>query len=1850
MAILVFSNGQNVPVLYEGDETDRILFVDSQIHLDDSIRALKKKILFELWNTDHGLPKCSYEELYLFGYADEAQTKPVHLGQEFGEGEEVPANPYKGIPTTVPSQFVFENRLLLNYPVLYENNVYLCLAEHVFESPRSDAEQETIIRTYFPLLNEKKVSRFAELLLKKGELAKSTRALLDANTQQLYKTVQLFYDVLYATDRDTQYIQRGIQRIHFRIQREKSANISPLDVIFKLIHCSRDILFIKYNPGIRRENLYRLYYEKLSRNGKKIPVLSHRQILKIAKETGKSNQISLYIRAPHSPLYFHFEENGDITIEHTMARPMRSADLDPFFRELLQPIINTLNNGLRQTGVRIPSFESINHPRVRVLEMKYVASTRIEKDVKVEKIDCIYSLLTINQSRESNEPILRYKRVENYKEMNAEMALIHELYNASKFNGMGAQDIIESIMQQFGRTEDQARKSFVDYFSQNTEFGGFVVEHPGFPMKIQIARLDNVLEFEIENIDSIRYVEPIEVYIESIVRMTQDVKARDPLHKHIRDICSKSKKVADADQSHVENMVVAQKKGAPTAAAAVKAFAVSTSGIDIFKELGLNEPEPDIREEMTEHVELVELEKNSDEELRRMMDELHKMPKGVFFEEDEEENEVNEENEKESPKKVDEKLAEKDSSEKLAKEIVEKPAEENAEESPKGVFFEDEEETPESPKPEPEPDQKTPDSDSEAGVFFSDDEDDDEDQAGGAPKKGDSGLPKKGELVLPEGQIRPDGLSLTHPNPFLKRMQAREPTLFLTKPQGKKYKSYSASCQPTSRQPIILTDEEKKRIDRENPGSYKHAIKYGTDPKNPNWYICPRYWCFLTNSSISEDDVKAGKCGEIIPEDAEVIPPGAYVYEFKGEEHVDVKGNYVEHYPGFLKEGKHPDGYCLPCCFKNWDKNHQPERRAQCEPRDDGSTPAPATAAVAAEKNPPKSQLYVISLDTYPVDQSRWGFAPIAVQLFLQVDYRAAMDKNNSALIVPGVPTFLRYGVEQVPKQSFLGVFADIYAYKQKRPIIPSVAELKEILAKRITIDVFVRAHHSSLVSVFQPSGAKPNISKYTESQFAKRLNMKNQSHLDFFQQTVAAYENFIEYITHPTEPIDHTYLWDIFTSDIPEINAGGVNLILLEIMDNDITENIQLVCPTTSFSGSVYDPTKDSVIVLKREDYYEPIYLYEYIKEPQTGIRTQKAFSEKTLHKNIKQLLSAIKKTSTKCTPLPSLPRVYEFEEPIRKDVLLDYLAENAPTAQVVNYRNKVIGMMVRTTNGREVMVPCSPGAPLPSIPIKMMDDETVWTDYHATRDGLIQIYRESGNKIPCLPRVKVMEDELVVGFLTMTNQFIQIMPPLAEMVDDGIPVHRGTNDVSVDTSSGADAQRKEMMARIRLENQFYIAFRSTVRNLLNDYVYKSKRDAIVDVIESKTQLYRDKLVVLERALRDLVDKYVIFVDIAFDVLLDIHEITACNPDEEDNSYCTLLKENGISQLSIPKTNLVSKNAIGTDNERVYYAKLADELLRYTRVRAFMLEPAKYYNMVDVNYRVHAGEMILTQSVIQGNYFDDLEEFAQTDYIKQTNYDTAMPAISYVYANDPIPLSEQREKEIEKQGEKIDQSVVECIDSVIDIVGNAKSIWKRSFPSAAKETVFKNTAQCSFYVLTTIFKAHTGIGYTVDEIKERLWEGYSRLLTQQPRYRTKILAILRRQGKAALMDPVIKDQMAMDARIFSEDYYVSDFDIWVIAQFHSLPVFLFNPNGLKGFVKDLQWLKCGGKITDRFYFIRSTIDSTSNKISSYHLVQPAFALSELREFYGIINSAIQGNPEYERNLRSIETTLDNMEVIVPKR
>ena len=88
-------------------------------------------------------------------------------------------------------------------------------------------------------------------------------------------------------------------------------------------------------------------------------------------------------------------------------------------------------------------------------------------------------------------------------------------------------------------------------------------------------------------------------------------------------------------------------------------------------------------------------------------------------------------------------------------------------------------------------------------------------------------------------------------------------------------------------------------------------------------------------------------------------------------------------------------------------------------------------------------------------------------------------------------------------------------------------------------------------------------------------------------------------------------------------------------------------------------------------------------------------------------------------------------------------------------------------------------------------------------------------------------------------------------------------------------------------------------------------------------------------------------------------------------------LKKDG-EIILIPKLNLLSN----LDNEHVYYSKLADDLIRYNRIKQFMFKTNIFLSFSDIKYDLNQDEIILLQSLLTSDYFEDLVPDISSKYI----------------------------------------------------------------------------------------------------------------------------------------------------------------------------------------------------------------------------------------------------------------------------
>ena len=61
-------------------------------------------------------------------------------------------------------------------------------------------------------------------------------------------------------------------------------------------------------------------------------------------------------------------------------------------------------------------------------------------------------------------------------------------------------------------------------------------------------------------------------------------------------------------------------------------------------------------------------------------------------------------------------------------------------------------------------------------------------------------------------------------------------------------------------------------------------------------------------------------------------------------------------------------------------------------------------------------------------------------------------------------------------------------------------------------------------------------------------------------------------------------------------------------------------------------------------------------------------------------------------------------------------------------------------------------------------------------------------------------------------------------------------------------------------------------------------------------------------------------------------------------------MRDDRTCSLVIPKNNLIND----IDNEEVYYGRLADELIRYQRIKTFILQPKVFLTFENIKYNLN--------------------------------------------------------------------------------------------------------------------------------------------------------------------------------------------------------------------------------------------------------------------------------------------------------
>lgn len=659
-------------------------------------------------------------------------------------------------------------------------------------------------------------------------------------------------------------------------------------------------------------------------------------------------------------------------------------------------------------------------------------------------------------------------------------------------------------------------------------------------------------------------------------------------------------------------------------------------------------------------------------------------------------------------------------------------------------------------------------------------------------------------------------------NLMQKRMEERDPYLF--KSDKKEGLVYSRFCPSSAqRQPVSLTEEEMKNADK---NAFTKALHYGSDNEHMNYYICPRYWCEEKNIPLTQNDVKIEN-GKLISEKCKKLDNSyADIIEFNNSKiHRNKEGEYEYTYPSVSKKS------CIPCCFKKEQKDvinercmaNDQEKQSDVSSKEENSK-SEEKKTKTDEKNIKQKYNYIQQHNKFPLETQKWGYLPLNIQAML--DGEGVECKENFCM--------LRFGVKK-DNNSFLSALGSVLYIEQnekelKLGNIPQfdTKQVREKLLDALDLDRFVSLQNGNLIQIFGKSIEEKKISeKIKKSVTYQNLHKLNKP---LFNLIVDAYNHFKVFIKKSVS-LDYFYLYDLICEPNEKLFKDGVNIVILETENMDVTNNFNFICPTNFYKTSAFERSRRTILFMKHGNYYEPI----YSNSSQNDIIHSFKFYNKILNTLLVKF-EALQNDREKYCGV----RSFDEMKHIYKENTLEYVINILNkygfeiVKQVIYYNGRISGLICKYRHKddfNEAYVPCKLSNMvnyLPSIYIS----EYEFDDFKTTYSSLKYIYNVTRNKIPCEPVEQIVDKKLVFGIKTNGNLLVPLKIP--EKVTNKELEH-GENNYFIpyqdnmihidDMVINKMNEKKEIPSELEnliSNSKQYETFKTEIRNILHKDKYK--------------------------------------------------------------------------------------------------------------------------------------------------------------------------------------------------------------------------------------------------------------------------------------------------------------------------------------------------------------------------------------------------------------------------------------------
>jgi hypothetical protein len=801
------------------------------------------------------------------------------------------------------------------------------------------------------------------------------------------------------------------------------------------------------------------------------------------------------------------------------------------------------------------------------------------------------------------------------------------------------------------------------------------------------------------------------------------------------------------------------------------------------------------------------------------------------------------------------------------------------------------------------------------------------------------------------------------PGPILGFLKEADKKLFdYPSAEGKKRTDYPSSCGWTdTRQPMVISEAEKNKIDKEFPNGYDGYAKTGstTELAKKNFYICPKVWCPKSRVAISYKDYQKNNNKCPYPEIDE--EPVLFSKTFWGKDEASALNR--KHYIGYLKDSTHPNHLCLPCCFKlppSDKKKNQETCKTNFNIKNVVKTTAKDTDIIGNEK-------YIKAETYFPLEPSRLGLLPSELTELLG-NKKCGSRHDGTGLLDNGTKCFLRKGINH-STHSFISCILSILDLP-----FTSDEKLLKFIINNIDIQKYLALENGKIIRLFinvhfdiynvdnfkefhkwfleQPI----YIKKYNLYKIKKTIENINpivfdkskfiNTYKDIIREFMIynSFKHFILYLKDDEVIKDHRTLLDLINTEHETINTQRIHIIIVDV--DTKTNKTVFLCPFNRNVKQFININNPFIFVIKNNEYYEPL---SYIEYSSGNITTQYEFLYENSDSNIQSIINYY---INNCGSI----QTEKTGESI--SVFLESIGYNTKS-YVIDFSFRVKGILLKN----HLFIPFKNKLDIYNVANNSFIYFNDITDFKCLldEDTLINIFKEiqkftKDDYYEITKFIVDNEDEEKIIALRLNTVLIPLI-----LDKNNLLFRKFEDDLEIFIGTHIDDKRTQIMKTINENTQaFEVFFKSVTSFINNDEKIRNEITFLTDLQNPFPKNFRRK------KLLDILEKISTQVIIKSNESLQNKVII--------NNICnnTTNTENCVYPCDIDNNSLWNTCLMGIPKE--YMKKFVNKMIET------LLLGRNINNIIKV-FSINSGEVLLDQHDINNNKIQDLIEYQKNPF-----------------------------------------------------------------------------------------------------------------------------------------------------------------------------------------------------------------------------------------------------------------------------